>query len=155
MILSGGFFHFFFSWRTSLCDVSLFVLAESYPPMYSVFHVQCIPCCGARMLGGTAPGASIQYYQGVFVRLWLLFFLRKKCSQRRVSVWMDVNATVGLTGCQRYDRVCGIAGVAAGPDKKRLLLTHLLGYRMYVLYRIGACRVIESTCFTVLKPTRL
>ena len=68
---------------------------------------------------------------------------------------MDVNATVGLTGCQRYDRLCGIAGVAAGPDKKRLLLTHLLGYRMYVFYGIEAYWVIECTCLAVLKSARL
>ena len=118
--------------------------------MYSVFHAVAHGCLGVQL--------QVRQYsiiKGYLLDFGFFSFYGKKCSQRRVSVWMDVNATVGLTGCQRYDRLCGIAGVAAGPDKKRLLLTHLLGYRMYVLYRIGACRVIESMCFTVLKPTRL
>ena len=48
--------------------------------------------------------------------------------------------------------ICKLTGPG---DDHGGILTHLLGYRMYVFYCIGDYRVIESTGFTVLKPTRL
>ena len=59
--------------------------------MYSVFHAVAHGCLGVQL----------QVRQYSIIKGYLLdfgfFFLWKKCSQRRVSVRMDVNATVGLS----------------------------------------------------------
>ena len=60
--------------------------------MYSVFHAVAHGCLGVQL--------QVRQYsiiKGYLLDFGFFSFCGKKCSQRRVSVWMDVNATVGLS----------------------------------------------------------